>query len=363
MQALDVFPKTLVEFRERTATGAAISLAAAALVLLLALVETANYATTSTNHRLSVDTSRDGRMAISANISFPKLPCAVLSANILDRLEHSEKGKQRLRLLRLDAHGAVIEPAATEHGGSPRRRMLSGTADAAHHRAGSAKLPTLAIDRLKEQEDPLSKIFAALVSESKLQRAELEKQLREHAAELKQHLGEGCRVEAAASTQRAPGSIKFSLTHEDRHVLKSVFGDVQQLDVSHVIHHLSFGAHYPGLINPLDGMSKHLGDGIVMQYHIKVVPATFQSLGGSRIVTNQYTFTEISRSARQADELPSVHFIYEISPIMSRSIEERKPLSSYLTQLCAIIGGVFAVAGILDTCLYRLSKPGSALKR
>ena len=36
--------------------------------------------------------------------------------------------------------------------------------------------------------------------------------------------------------------------------------------------------------------------------------------------------------------------------------EGRRSLSTFLTGLCAIVGGVFTVAGMLDSCLFRLGK-------
>ncbi len=38
----------------------------------------------------------------------------------------------------------------------------------------------------------------------------------------------------------------------------------------------------------------------------------------------------------------------ELSPIMVHFTEQRKSLLHFLTQLCAILGGVFTVSGMLD---------------
>jgi hypothetical protein len=58
--------------------------------------------------------------------------------------------------------------------------------------------------------------------------------------------------------------------------------------------------------------------------------------------------------------LPGVFFIYDISPIMVKFTEKRPSLSYFLTSLCAIVGGVFTVAGIIDGILY---EGGSMLSR
>jgi hypothetical protein len=43
---------------------------------------------------------------------------------------------------------------------------------------------------------------------------------------------------------------------------------------------------------------------------------------------------------------------YEISPIMVQFTEVRKSLLHFLTQLCAILGGVFVVFGLVDRMVY-----------
>ena len=79
----------------------------------------------------------------------------------------------------------------------------------------------------------------------------------------------------------------------------------------------------------------------------------------------RYSYTELFRTTSELDKLPAVYFHYELSPIMVRVSESRKTYSSFLTGLCAIVGGVFTVAGMVDSALHRFArfgeKPGSRL--
>lgn len=53
------------------------------------------------------------------------------------------------------------------------------------------------------------------------------------------------------------------------------------LNISHVIHHVSFGPHYPGLVNPLDGFVRTVGKiPQTFKYFLKVVPTEFYSRTG-----------------------------------------------------------------------------------
>lgn len=49
---------------------------------------------------------------------------------------------------------------------------------------------------------------------------------------------------------------------------------------------------------------------------------------------------------------PYVEISYDLSPLTVRTEETSKPLYHFVTQMCAIIGGVFTVIGLLDSFVY-----------
>jgi len=53
--------------------------------------------------------------------------------------------------------------------------------------------------------------------------------------------------------------------------------------------------------------------------------------------------------------LPGVFFVYDFSPFMVRREESREPLGELLIGLCAVAGGVFTVARLLDAWVFGLS--------
>lgn len=55
-----------------------------------------------------------------------------------------------------------------------------------------------------------------------------------------------------------------------------------------------------------------------------------------------------------------VFFMYDMSPMMVQLTEHRRSFTHFLTGVCAIVGGVFTVAGMLDGMLYHSTK---ALKK
>jgi endoplasmic reticulum-Golgi intermediate compartment protein 3 len=47
-----------------------------------------------------------------------------------------------------------------------------------------------------------------------------------------------------------------------------------------------------------------------------------------------------------------VFFQYEISPMLVHYEQFRKPFTHFLTDVCSIVGGVFTVAGLVDSFVY-----------
>eukprot|EP00967_Tisochrysis_lutea_P011791 scaffold13260_cov33-Tisochrysis_lutea.AAC.1 len=76
VRSFDVYPKTLDDFKERTGSGAAVSLISLTTILLLVISEFRAYLTPTTSDHLYVDTTRGERIRINLNITFPNLPCA-----------------------------------------------------------------------------------------------------------------------------------------------------------------------------------------------------------------------------------------------------------------------------------------------
>uniref|UniRef100_A0A7S3BPE8 Endoplasmic reticulum vesicle transporter C-terminal domain-containing protein n=1 Tax=Haptolina ericina TaxID=156174 RepID=A0A7S3BPE8_9EUKA len=382
--SFDVYPKTLKEFRQRTQTGAIISIVCATLIAILACIEISDFAQIKTHDRLFVDTSRGQKLRINVNVTFPALPCSVISLDALD-LSGNHVSPQELHMTkhRLDAHGAQLpdlpdEPSAMKLpayvlGGhhkhvpqrAPQRKPLfeprkggskEGADDEADDDADDNVAGELAPALSKGQKGmngpniALSQLLAELlpnVFEDK-----------QAIAELKKHVGEGCTYGGYMMVNKVAGNFHFALQKADHHTLMSVFGKREALNVSHVIHSISFGDEYPGMVNPLQNVRKILDhDSGYFQYYLKVVPTVYEPMGGKAPVhTNQYSYTELFRNTHDIDKLPAVFFNYEFSPIMARFTETRRSLSNFLTGLCAIVGGVFTVAGMVDACIHRFDQ-------
>ena len=160
----------------------------------------------------------------------------------------------------------------------------------------------------------------------------------------------------------APGKAFQSSAGQLVHEFKPF--DTHTYNVSHQIHHLSFGVPYPNRVNPLDAATAILKEGSgVFQYFVKVVPTTYHFVSGRLLESCQYSVTDQFKSAHDPSQgfvLPGVFFIYDISPIMVKFSEKQVSFTYFLTSLCAIVGGIFTVAGIVDAAIYQLTAVGGS---
>lgn len=91
------------------------------------------------------------------------------------------------------------------------------------------------------------------------------------------------------------------------------------------------------------------------QYYISVVPTLYRFLNGTSIQTNQYSVTEHLRHVEPGSDrgLPGIFFFYEVSPLHVEIAEVyRRGWVAFFTSVCAVIGGVVSMAGILDQYLF-----------
>ncbi|OVA11129.1 Thioredoxin-like fold [Macleaya cordata] len=177
----------------------------------------------------------------------------------------------------------------------------------------------------------------------------------------------GCRIEGFVRVKKVPGNLVIS-ARSGSHSF-----DASQMNMSHVISHLSFGKKItPRLmaefkrLTPYLGRSNdrlngrqyisHHGDGnanVTIEHYLQVVKTEVVSRKSSweYKLVEEYEYTAHS-SLAQSTHIPVAKFHFELSPMQVLITENSKSFSHFITNVCAIIGGVFTVAGILDSILH-----------
>ncbi|CAJ0914084.1 unnamed protein product, partial [Mesorhabditis belari] len=167
--------------------------------------------------------------------------------------------------------------------------------------------------------------------------------------------GNGCRFESEFEINKVPGNFHLS-TH-------SAQEQPSDPDMRHLIHSLTFGddvtsKSLKGSYDPLSGRDRtgH-GQGLnTHEYILKIVPSVYQDIDGGVVNSYQYTYghKEYLSYHHSGRVIPAVWFKYELQPITVRRTEYRQSFYTFLTSVCAVVGGTFTVAGIIDSTFFTI---------
>lgn len=91
---------------------------------------------------------------------------------------------------------------------------------------------------------------------------------------------------------------------------------------------------------------------VSMEHYLKVIPTTYKFADNDEL--DSYTYTVNNRQTIRGYS-PTAVFSFDFSPLRVAIVEERTDLATFLTQVCAIIGGVFTVVGLIDASLFHAS--------
>ena len=94
--------------------------------------------------------------------------------------------------------------------------------------------------------------------------------------------------------------------------------------------------------------------GATYEHYLQTVLTTVEP-GSSSKKLDAYEYT-VQSHAYDAEDHASVKFTYKSSPIQIIVSERLKPLYHFITSVCAIVGGVFTVAGLMDSVGYNTAK-------
>jgi len=414
LRSLDAFPKTLDEFTVRTSRGACLSLLAVVTMLVLIISEAAYVLSAETTTELIVDTSRHGELRINFDVKFPKTPCVGISVDATDL-----SGKQRTHLedhiwrKRLSSSGALItvdEEHAIGNVLQHKNEFANLTAAAQVtanakakcgdcYGAGAVGACCNTCDAVRDayrskgwSMPPLTTVVQCNGRDGNGGFVEtLEKRLA---------AGEGCQLYGFLDVARVEGKLHFgpskSFLHAQHHVGNGLAFTHRAFNAGHEIVKLSFGTGtYPGQRNPLEEQRAHEKDSVatkshprgavrfseqgkgmgIFQYFLKVVPTEYVPLPslmyprGETVTACTYSvtrhFQHVVTASGRSTGVPGVHFKYDVSEIKARHVVTRRSFSHFLTAICAIVGGVYTIVGLLDNTIHSLAerRSGAILQR
>ncbi|KAL4580188.1 hypothetical protein LXL04_016370 [Taraxacum kok-saghyz] len=177
---------------------------------------------------------------------------------------------------------------------------------------------------------------------------------------------EGCRIEGFVRVKKVPGNLIISATSAAHSF------DASLMNMSHMITNFSFGSTItPVMMSDMKRLAPYLDEGhnrlnghayvtktedranVTIEHYLQVVKTEVMGLSHQLIENYEYT---AHTSLIHAPSIPAAKFHLQFSPMQVLISENSKSFSHFITNLCAIIGGVFTVAGILDSILYNTCK-------
>lgn len=362
LRRFDAYPKIDKEFSIRTVGGATLTFISGTIIIILIYSELIAYLTPVVTDELFVDSTRGQKLKINLDFYIPRISCDYVSLDAQDAT-----GEQHLHIehtiykRRMDLKGNPIEEAKKEDISAPKPRLEKKEEEVKKCGScyGAEKNSTHCcetcqdvIDAYREKQwNPNLDDFEQCQNEVLLGKKSLESKA----------FSEGCQIYGSMQVNRVGGSFhiapgkSFSISHIHVHDVQPFSSS--RFNTSHRINTLSFGEEFGyGQTRPLDFTEETAHEGAIMfQYYIKIVPTEFVPLNGPTLHTNQFSVTKHQKSVSVMSGesgMPGIFVNYELSPLMVRFTEKRNSFSHFATNLCAIIGGIFTVAGIIDSLLF-----------
>ncbi|KAI8547748.1 hypothetical protein RHMOL_Rhmol07G0219700 [Rhododendron molle] len=285
IKSLDAFPRAEEHLLQKTQSGAVVSLVGLFIMATLFLHELRYYLTTYTVHQMAVDLKRGETLPIHINMTFPSLPCDVLSVDAIDMSgKHEVDLDTNIWKLRLSRDGHII---GTEY--------LSDLVEKEHQHKH--------VDWIEFYSFSLERRFPTVIQKVFLKCLQI-------------------LVQWFLRTTLSRGTYFLE-----------VYG---VLDVQRVAGNFHMSVH-----------------GLNIFVAQMVVPTEYRYLSKEVLPTNQFSVTEYYSPINDRT-WPAVYFLYDLSPITVTIREERRSFLHFITRLCAVLGGTFALTGMLDRWMYRL---------
>ncbi|KIY45631.1 Sec1-like protein [Fistulina hepatica ATCC 64428] len=381
---------TTDDVKVKTKTGALLSIFAASIIMAFTLMEFFDYRRVYIDTSVNVDRSRGEKMTVRMNVTFPRVPCYLLSIDVMDISGETQRDvKANMVKTRLDSNGNRIKGAKSSDMRNEVDKMQDELgADYCGSCYGGIEPPSGCCNTCEEVRTAYINRGWSFTNPEAVEQCKSEG----WADKLKDQSNEGCNVAGRLRVNKVIGNIHMSPGRSFQSGGRNVYDLVPYLrddgnrhDFSHIIHELRFQGdddyNYQkaragdemrkrmGIDrSPLDGSEAKTDKAQYMfQYFLKVVSTQFRTLDGKVINTQQYSSTSFERDLTQGGQgstaqnvliqhgvagVPGAFFNFEISPIQLVHAEYRQSFAHFVTSTCAIVGGVLTVAALIDGMLF-----------
>jgi len=389
LKGVDAFGKTTEDVKVKTRTGAFLTIVSAAIILAFTMMEFFDYRKVNIDTSIVVDRSRGEKLTVNMNITFPRVPCYLLSLDVMDISGELQRDiTHNILKARLDTQGAAIPNSYSADLQNDLDKMNSVKKDGYCGSCfGGLEPPSGCCNTCEEVRQAYVNRGWSFSNPDAIEQCKDEG----WADKLRDQADEGCNISGRIRVNKVIGNIHLSPGRSFQTNSRNLYELVPYLrddgnrhDFSHTIHRFSFDGDDEynywkaetgramrkrlGLNeNPLDGVNARTSKAQYMfQYFLKVVSTQFRSLDGNVMNTNQYSTTQFERDLTEGNQgdtagihvqhgvngVPGAFFNFEISPILVVHSDTRQSFAHFITSTCAIVGGVLTVASLIDSILF-----------
>ncbi|KXN88259.1 Endoplasmic reticulum-Golgi intermediate compartment protein 3 [Leucoagaricus sp. SymC.cos] len=398
LKGMDAFGKTTEDVKVKTRTGALLTLISAAIILSFVSLEFLDYRRVYTETSIVVDKSRGEKLTVNLNVTFPRVPCFLLSLDVMDISGEVQRDiSHNILKIRQDKDGKMVPNSYSAQLQNDLDKMnevkQKGYCGSCY---GGLEPESGCCNTCEEVRMAYVNRGWSFSNPDAIEQCKNEG----WAEKLREQADEGCSISGRIRVNKVIGNIHLSPGRSFQTNSRNLYELVPYLrddgnkhDFSHIIHHFAFEGddEYDywkaeagremkkrlGLaVNPLDGAHYRTSKAQYMfQYFLKVVSTQFRTMDGRIVNTHQYSVTHFERDLEEGaggespggihvyhgtQGLPGAFFNYEISPILVVHSDSRQSFAHFLTSTCAIVGGVLTVASLLDSVLFATTR---ALKK
>lgn len=387
--SLDAFSKTVEDVRIKTRSGGLITVGCIMMLIVLISNEWSAFNKIAIRPELVVDRDSNAKLDINLDVTFPDLPCDMMSMDIMDVSGELQVDIQKYGFvkIRLDPKGNKIEESELMIGDDEKKKDVPddwcgpcyGARDQSKNE-GKPKSEQVCCDDCEAVRKAYAEIGWAFFDGKDITQCEAEGYVKK----INERWDEGCRVVGKAQLNRIDGNLHFapgaSFSAPQRHVHDlSLYNRDSDHSFKHKINHFSFGPSLEPLhvsdvqdlsSHPLDNFESNIGaKHHVFSYYLKVVPTRYEYLNGTLLDTYQFSATTHDRplsGGRDEDHpntvhakggIPGVFFNFEMSALKVINKETYGTTwAGFLLNAVSAIGGILTVGGVLDRTVYAANR-------
>ncbi|KAF8322629.1 Sec1-domain-containing protein [Clavulina sp. PMI_390] len=380
--------QTMEDVKIKTRTGGLLTLISAAVILSFTMVEFLDYRRVHTDTSIIVDRSRGEKLNVVFNVTFPRVPCYLVSVDVTDISGELQTDlTHNILKTRINSQGDKVETSVLnelksdlDKAASARGPNYCGSCYGGMEPEGGCcqtceDVRQAYLNRGWSFSNPDS--IEQCVSENWTEKIQAQS-------------GEGCNIAGRIKVNKVVGNLLFSPGRSFQtngvnfHDLVPYLKDTEVHNWGHVVENFRFESDEEGFkVRQKEAMMNKLGwarmpldkhyahartPQYMFQYFLKVVSTRYKFLNRHSVGTHQYSVTTYQRdlgetnaahknaqglmASRQHTSQPGVYFNFEISPMQVHHVETRQSFAHFLTSTCAIVGGVLTIATLLDSFVF-----------